>query len=282
MNMNRPLHPSVHDEHGTLRAAVVYPHLNTHLRCRHLDRPQLGEAGLAELLSAHDVELVVPSMPEAVASMRVFARDPVTVIGQHVHTCLMSNVRREEGQYSSALLAERGVSATPWDTHGGDVILLSPVEALVGYGPTRPDSSEPWEEADEAEMQHVRERLEAIGVQTHLLCHDAMHLDCALAPLPNGEILVDARLLYNASLLRLQKHFRERIVSVTLSSRLDLNLLWINPHTVVAPGREDSPVKVHLRERGYDIWHVSGSAENGGGSARCAVAPLIRDRHVDA
>lgn len=272
----QPLQPSVTDEWADLQVALVYPQLNTSLRCRHPDRTSVGEVGLADLLKYQGVELVIPDMPESVASMRVFARDPVTVIGQHVHTCMMTNIRYNEGQYSTSLMAARGVTSKPWGTHGGDVLVLGADNVLVGYGPTRPDTSEPWEEADESEMSHVRDRLQAIGVRTSMLCHDVMHLDCAVAPLPNGEILVDATALYPASLRRLQAQFSERMKSITSSGRLDFNLLWINPQTVVAPGYEHNAVKDHLRKLGYDIWHVSGSAEKGGGSARCAVAPLVR------
>lgn len=274
------LSPSITDEWSPLRVAMVYPQLDTNLRCHHPDRTDVGEVGLADLLRGHDVALAIPNMPESVASMRVFARDPVTVIGNHVHTCLMGNFRRNEGQYGESFLAAQGVTTVPWHTHGGDVLVLGPNTVLVGYGPTRPDSSESWKEADESEMNHVSDRLQAIGVRTSMLCHDAMHLDCAVAPLPNGEILVDPTNLYPASLLRLQAQFGERMKSIALSGPLDLNLLWINPRTVVAPGREDNKVKTYLREKGYDIWHVSGSAERGGGSARCAVAPLVRDAAV--
>jgi N-dimethylarginine dimethylaminohydrolase len=271
------LSPSITDEWGALRSAIVYPQLNYNLRCRSDRHPNLGEVGLSDLLRYHDVELVVPDMPESVACMRMFARDPITVIGRHVHGCLMRNIRNNEGQYSIDCLQSRGVSSIPWHTHGGDVLVLDATSVLVGYGPTRADNSEPWEEADESEAAYIRRHLETIGVSTRLLCHDAMHLDCAVAPLPNGEFLVNESLVYPKSVERLRQQFGERVRSVACYQELELNVLWINPQTVISPGPTYSRVKDLLRTAGYDVWHVSGSAESGGGSARCAVAPLVRD-----
>jgi hypothetical protein len=149
------LSPSITDEWGALRSAIVYPQLNYNLRCHSDHHPNLGEVGLSDLLRYHDVELVVPDMPESVACMRMFARDPITVIGRHVHGCLMRNIRNNEGQYSIDCLQSRGVLPIPWHTHGGDVLVLDATSVLVGYGPTRADNSEPWEEADESEAAHI-------------------------------------------------------------------------------------------------------------------------------
>ena len=81
---------------------------------------------------------------------------------------------------------------------GGDVMILdSGRRVLVGMN----------KHTNEGGFQKLSEALAGSSIEVVRVRHEDLHLDCCLAPLPNGEALCDSRTLPDAPVSSLGKYF---------------------------------------------------------------------------
>ena len=217
----------VQDEFGTLRTAIVHDGRNANdvtmadwrwtLPPSELARnPHLGpsskarlvkqHAGLRKILAKRGVTLLTPEAQHA-ASGQVFTRDPCFAIGErlfvgglrdewrHAETTGLSEIRAR----CESVIDLSGDGAT---IEGGDVMVFgSSRRVLVGLS----------RHTNAAGFQKLSDALAGSGLDVVRVPHDALHLDCCLAPLPNGEALYAAAWLPKSSVAALARYFKRLI-----------------------------------------------------------------------
>ena len=96
---------------------------------------------------------------------------------------------------------------------------------------------------NEAGIRNLRGHLAAAGANVVRVPHRALHLDCCLAPLPNGEALVAADHLPPETVSLLRTHFHELIPLIAREAALQLaaNLLWLDETQVVSAAAAGRP-----------------------------------------
>ena len=108
--------------------------------------------------------------------------------------------------------------------------------------------------------------------------HEALHLDCCLAPLPNGEALYAAAWLPKSSVTALARYFK-RLIPLPreeATKHLAANILWLDRRTVISATKTKKTNAV-LRGKGYDVIELDFSdLVRQWGSFRCAVCPIER------
>lgn len=265
--------PHVTDEWSPLRTAVLYRRAGQELYCR---RGQ-DSIKLAELLKEEGVEIIEPpDYQDAKQRQPLYARDPVIAID---HSLFVSPIhspgRREEHHLVSAALQERGLAYEKSDMHGGNVLLLPDGRAIVGYKPWKEDPSETsfCEDPDEQDAR-ILDQVRTVRHRTLHVCHYDVHVDCALAPLPDKSFLWHAGKFAQRSVLELEREFgADAFIDFPKHHhRPILNLFWVNPELVLAP---DSEVCRLLEDRRYEVWKIWGDWKMQG-SVRCCIAPLLR------
>ena len=115
-----------------------------------------------------------------------------------------------------------------WATiEGGDVMILdSGRRVLVGMN----------KHTNEGGFQKLSEALAGSSIEVVRVRHEDLHLDCCLAPLPNGEALCDSRTLPDASVSSLGKYFG-RLIALDQDesdTHLAANVLWLDNRRVVS------------------------------------------------
>jgi len=254
------LQPHVEDDFEPLKTAVVYKDA----LYDHLWEKGHYTNDLERILSAHGVEILTPL--DITKPRGYWARDPLYVVDQHAFVAPQHGRRREEYELMQELLQDEGIPHTTVKVDGGDVLLPDRSRLFVGlHGRSE-------EEADVVcdEIAAVTHR---IVVAVH---HTGVHLDTCIAPLPDHRLLMHPDRITTQSRLRLEEIFgRSQIREVTSPPTANdpiLNLLWLNPTTVLAPVNGIGDL---LRGDGYTVIEMEGG-EKKDGNARCAVAPLIR------
>ena len=283
---------AVHSEFGALKAAIVHDAGNarsfTMDEQRRLIAPQMlfahPETGpssrdkliaqhraLRTLLADNGVALLAPQ-PQSAAAYQVFARDPAFAIG---HTLFVASLRdpwrRDEIKGVAALRSQFGdvvdLASPRAAIEGGDVMVLDG-KVLVGL----------HHNTDEA---GVRALEAARGMAEHEIVrvpHDALHLDCCVAPLPDGAALVALAKLPESSFRLLQRVFDKLIPLHADEAALHLaaNLLWLDAARVVSNA---AAVRTNalLRRRGFQVIELDYSEPVAlWGGVRSAVCPLER------
>lgn len=286
----------VGDEFGALRTALVHDASNaTNLTMedhRRLipadelrDHPETGpsskerlieqHARFRQVLADHGVTLLHP-VTQADAFCQVFTRDPCFAIGDTLFVGKLRDphrrseiaglieLRREVGNGNLIDLA--GDDAT---IEGGDVLVLDQGRrVLVGMN----------RHTNEAGYGKLATHLARSGVDVIRVPHRALHLDCCLAPLPNGGALYCESKLSEPSVKVLQGCFAPLIPLNPKEAELHLaaNVFWINKRKVVsnAPAVQTNRL---LRRNGYEVVELDFSdLVHLWGSFRCVVCPLER------
>jgi N-dimethylarginine dimethylaminohydrolase len=108
--------------------------------------------------------------------------------------------------------------------------------------------------------------------------HGALHLDCCVAPLPDGAALIALAKLPESSFRLLQRVFDKLIPLNADEAALHLaaNLLWLDAARVVSNTAALS-TNALLRRRGFQVIELDYSEPVAlWGSVRCAVCPIER------
>ncbi len=285
----------VHDEFGTLRMAVVHDGRNANdvtmadwrwsLPPSELARnPHLGSSSKARLVKQHaalrkalarrGVTLLAPEVQHG-APGQVFTRDPCFAIGErlfigglrdewrHDETIGLRDIRTR----CESVIDLSGDGAT---IEGGDVMVFgSDRRVLVGLS----------RHTNAAGVRKLSDALAGSGLDIVRVPHEALHLDCCLAPLPNGEALYAAAWLPKSSVSALERYFK-RLIPLNrdeATRHLAANIVWLDRRTVISATTTEK-TNALLRRRGYDVIELPFSdLVRQWGSFRCAVCPIQRD-----
>lgn len=288
------LQVSVTTEFGTLRSALVHDGCNsveTTMEELHRlipadelkDHPESGpsakariieqHASFRKILAEHGVALQSPEThPDAFC--QVFTRDPCFVVGD---TLFVASLRDEYRHLETAGLAsirqqvEKVVDLAGDGARieGGDVMVIASARrVLVGMN----------RHTNEAGCGKLERELERSDIEVVRVPHRALHLDCCLAPLPNGEALYCASKLPEPSIEVLRPCFHRLIPLDHHEAVMHLagNIFWINERAVVS-----NTAAVHtnglLRDKGYEVIELAfPDLVCLWGSFRCVVCPLER------
>jgi N-dimethylarginine dimethylaminohydrolase len=258
------------DEQRTLIAPeMLYAHPETGPSSR--EKLMAQHRALRTLLAGNGVTLLEP-LPQSPAPYQVFARDPSFAIGgtffvaslrdpwRHVET---NGLRELQTQFADVVSLSSSRSAI----EGGDVFVLD-ARVLVGLNRNTDEAGVRALAATPALAEH-----EIVRVP-----HDALHLDCCVAPLPDGTALVALAKLPESSFRTLQGCF-ERLIPLNAEEaalHLAANLLWLDAARVVSNA---AAVKTNalLRRRGFQVIELDYSELVAlWGGIRCTVCPVER------
>ena len=182
-------------------------------------------AGLRKILARRGVTLLTPEA-EHTAAGQVFTRDPCFAIGErlfigglrdewrHAETTGLSDIRAR----CESVIDLSGDGAT---IEGGDVMVFgSSRRVLVGLS----------RHTNAAGFQKLSDALAGSGLDVVRVPHDALHLDCCLAPLPNGEALYTAAWLPKSTVSALARYFK-RLIPLNrdeATRHLAANIVWLD------------------------------------------------------
>jgi dimethylargininase len=152
---------------------------------------------------------------------------------------------------------------------GGDVIVLdSARRVLVGLS----------RHTNVLGVRKLAAALEGTGIEVVSVPHEALHLDCCLTPLPNGEALFASAWLPKASVKSLGKYFT-RLIPLPgdeATRHLAANIVWLDRRTAVSSTAAKKTAGL-LRAKGYDVITLGFSdLVRQWGSVRCAICPIQR------
>ncbi|MBI5758354.1 MAG: hypothetical protein HZA46_07545 [Planctomycetales bacterium] len=206
------------------------------------------------------------------AYCQVFTRDAAFVVGNTLFVAgFRESYRRPElaglasllDQFPKVAVIDRGC------LEGGDVVLLGPDLVLIGTN----------ENSDQSGFDQASDRIRQDGI-SHVIQvrHGGLHLDCCLAPLPNGDGLFSPGRLSSDACDLLSSCFR-RLVALDPEEdarHLAANLLWVDEETVVS-NIHVPKTNALLRSLGFQVLAVDYTeAIHAWGSIRCTVCPLVR------
>jgi N-dimethylarginine dimethylaminohydrolase/enamine deaminase RidA (YjgF/YER057c/UK114 family) len=289
-----PIRVAVHDEFGTLRTAILHDGRNAEdvtmadvrwsLPPSELARnPHVGPSSRARLIKQHaalrkclakrGVKLLAPeAQPGAVG--QVFTRDPCFAVAERVFVGgLHDEWRHAEAEGLGEILARCGsvtdLSGDGATIEGGDVMVVnSGRRVLVGLS----------RHSNAAGFRKLSEALADSGVKVISVPHEALHLDCCLAPLPNGEALYAKDWLPKSSVSALARYFK-RLIPLDrreATRHLAANIVWLDRQTVIS-GTPTTKTNALLRRKGYEVIELEFTdLVRQWGSFRCAVCPIER------
>lgn len=132
---------------------------------------------------------------------------------------------------------------------------------------------------NEAGCDKLAAYLARSSVEVIRVPHLALHLDCCLAPLPNGEALYCVGKLPDPSVNVLRGRVSRLIPLDPEEARIHLatNVFWIDERKVVSNTATARTNRL-LRDRGYEVIELDFSQlVRLWGSFRCVVCPLERE-----
>jgi N-dimethylarginine dimethylaminohydrolase len=162
----------------------------------------------------------------------------------------------------------------PKDTlvEGGDVIVMNEKTVLVGIN----------QRTNQKGFDFLENHLRPLGYETIPVPHSQLHLDCCLAPLGMGHLLIHPESLeVTADAAReVLKGYEWIRVDTFEREHLATNVLSINPNTIIARSHPScSRVNEAIRTLGYTVEEIEfDGVPATGGSFRCASLVLSR-RH---
>ncbi len=291
----RAIPVGVHDEFGRLRIAIVHDGRNANdvtmadwrwtLPPSELARnPQVGSskkarlvkqhAGLRKALATKGVMLLAPEAQHGAAG-QVFTRDPCFAIGERLFIGGLRDEWRHDETIGLRDIRSRcesviDLSGDGATIEGGDVMVFgSGRRVLVGLS----------RHTNAAGIQKLSDALAGSGLNVVRVPHEALHLDCCLAPLPNGEALYAAAWLPRSSVSALERFFT-RLIPLNreeATRHLAANIVWLDRRTVIS-ATTTGKTNALLRTKGYAvIEHPFSDLVRQWGSFRCAVCPIQRD-----
>jgi N-dimethylarginine dimethylaminohydrolase len=286
-----PIH--VHDEFSRLKTVLVHDARNAedidiedverqppeliaeHPETRLARREQIidQQRRFCDLIDHAGVQLVFPD-PLETAPSQIFTRDPSFVIDETLFLgALRDPCRRHEptGLFSLCREVQRPIDLHQAETYieGGDIFVLDrPRSLLIG---THRHTNQRGVRALTSHLPSNRPRVIVVP-------HHALHLDCCLAPLPDGTALYVPGKLPESSVKALREVFPRMAPIDRREGLLHLaaNLFWLDPETVVS--NLAAPItNRELRKRGYRVLAIEFSHITGiWGSFRCVTCPLVR------
>lgn len=214
--------------------------------------------------------------PEVDGMQQVLARcrlaDPDSVVDLRPNNQLdEAAAPADAASSSSSATATAASSSVPRPLiEGGDVIVVSASLVLVGVGQITNDAGVC------ALRSALSKRLP--GCRVVAVPHTALHLDCCLAPVPDGSALV-CESFFPASSLALLATLFPTLVPVDADEALlslAANVFWLDLHTVCCNSR--TPITNRwLQHKGYKIIPLDCTQlTNAWGSLRCITCPLRR------
>ena len=285
---------AVHGEFGTLRSAIVHDASNA--RTFTMDEqvrliapemlrqhPETGPSTREKLIAQHrklrdvltegGVALLDP-VTQNLAPFQVFARDPSFAIGETLFIASLKDPwRRAElnglqdlrGQFKTVV----SLSSSQGAIEGGDVIVLDGAhKVLVGINRNTDESGYRALASIDAMAEY-----ELIRVP-----HEALHLDCCLAPLPDGSALYSLARLPEPSVRVLKRSF-DQMIPLDLeeaSLHLAANLFWLDGVRVISSIRTPKTNRL-LSRRGFQVIELDYSELTAlWGGFRCTVCPVER------
>ena len=267
-------------EWGKLRVAVLHPVLPDDAVPDKKRAIAEEHRALVAALLAHDVEILfLPIDPAEAYGPNVFARDPLHVVGNEAYCTRVNGRKLSELEAHKELF--RQWSATPLLdlngklVHGGDVLLLPQKKTVIGEMFIQ-DNDDPYAEPVGDDALHFAQHLSQRGWHTEFVLHTMDHVDCAVAPLPDGSIWVQPTNLSPKTERNIQKLLYPHPVHPIPSHKpLAPNMLWLDPGTVIT---SDADTAAALTGKGYEAIHIPLHAiERMAGSVRCCVGVLVRD-----
>jgi N-dimethylarginine dimethylaminohydrolase len=237
------------------------------------DRVVEQQAEFLKLLVFQGVTLLYPET-QVGASCQVFTRDPCFAVGETLYLGSLRDSYRHPEVAGLVAIGQQVPRVTSlWGNdariEGGDVMLLQGGR-LVLVGMNR--------HTNEAGFLNLSGHLADPGTTVVCVPHRALHLDCCLAPLPDGGALVATDCLPPETLSLLGSHFRELVPLDRQEAALHLaaNLLWLDETQVVSPVAARKTNQL-LRSRGYEVHELDFTAlVNMWGSFRCVTCPILR------
>ena len=294
VSFSNPLVPRVRDEFGHLKSVLVHDARNAvdidiedvqlhppeyiaeHPETRLVRRQDVidQQHRFCDLLDRAGVHLHFPDVLED-APGQIFTRDPSFVIHE---TLFLGSLRDEHRQHEPAGLltlcqhVRHSVDLHEPGAHieGGDLFLVEKSKTLL-VGTHRHTNA--------LGIRALRAHLAGDETRIVRVPHRALHLDCCLAPLPDGNALYVPGKLPEKSVEAIREFFprldpvdrREGLI------HLAANLFWLDPETVVS---NSAAVRTNreLRERGWRVIPMEFSHITGmWGSFRCVTCPLVRE-----
>ena len=291
------------------KASVSPEALAEHPETGPLDRAQIMQLARTfhEAMRAHrsSIELLY-TVPQQGAFCQIYSRDACFVVGRTLFVASMRDSYRQPEVEGIKHLMERcrladansvvdlrsnagglpevtvAVSSEPSAVasvsssaprvliEGGDVLVVSRSLVLVGVGQI---TNEAGVAALRAALAQRMPDCRVVSVP-----HTALHLDCCLAPVPDGSALV-CEAFFPASSLALLSSLFTSLVSVDATEALlslAANVFWLDPSTVCCNAR--TPLTNRwLHQRGYSLIPLDCTQlTNAWGSLRCITCPLIR------
>jgi N-dimethylarginine dimethylaminohydrolase len=246
---------------------------NPHLGPSSKTRLVKQHAGLRKVLAARNVTLLRPE-PQHGAVGQVFTRDPSFAIGERLFIGGLRDEWRHDETTGLSRILDRcepviDLSGEGATIEGGDVIVAGSGRVLVGLS----------RHTNAAGAQKLSEALAGSRVSVVRVPHDALHLDCCLAPLPNGEALYASAWLPRSSVSALSRHFKRLIPldRAEATGHLAANMLWLDRRTVISAIATKKTNDL-LRGKGYDVIELDFSdLVRRWGGFRCTVCPVRRD-----
>lgn len=254
--------------------SVVEPdRLARHPECGACMREEImrQHAVFRRILENAGVELVTPETQKAFCQL--FTRDPQWVVGEELFVAgkMRDDYRDPEllGLEEIKKRVGRVIPVSEGVVEGGDVMVINPGLVMIGSG----------EISDAAGVSFMARHLKEKGIEVVHVPHDGLHLDCVLAPLPNGKALISAVRLPAPSLAVLAKYFPELTPLDPEEDMLSLasNLFWLNPEEVVSTAHSPKTNELLRGEMGYRVHAPQyDQMHHMWGGTRCTVGPLRR------
>jgi N-dimethylarginine dimethylaminohydrolase len=230
---------------------------------------------LRDLLINNNIKLIFPNT-ETDAPCQVYTRDPSFVIRDTLFVGSMRDYYRHPEIKGLSTVIKDVNNVVNLQTQnsiieGGDVLVIDNGDVvLVGTGQT----------TNEAGYQELYKHLKIAEIKTvERIPHLALHLDCCLAPLPDGDALYSKKNLPENSRDLIKKYFKKLIPIDEEEDEqfLAANLLWLNPEELIS-NTSTQKTNAFLRSKNYIIHEIDFSQPvSMWGSFRCMVCPLIRE-----
>ncbi len=271
--------PHVTNEWGRLRVAVMHPVVSVSGLTPF--REGIAKEHLHIIQALRDFGVDVLELPRSSHPyhVTVFARDPVHVAGNELFRSHV-NARSSEDHDHYKLTLEQWMGVSLPDQYdrtadGGDVLLLPHKKILIGQH-HHPDNDDPYAEPVDDTSQTFAASMRDRGWYPEHVLHTTSHADCAVAPLPDGEVWVNMNVITRGTCRNIQRILAPHAVApLPSSSEFGANILWLDPRTVMTA---DTQVAHALSKKGHTVIHFpTPCLERLGGSIRCCVGVLMRD-----
>ncbi len=230
----------------------------------------------ASTLEKYGVEVLRADPGAAYSFDYTCPRDIGFVVGDMFFVSSMAVQSRAE-EYRTILTHLENMEAgkivwAPQDTRveGGDVIVLDEQTILVGIN----------RRTDQKGFEFLKNHLTPLGFEIIPVRHSQLHLDCCLAPLGMGHLLIHPESLEASAEATWQVLERYEWINVNTVERehLATNVLSINPNTIIARNHPScARVNGAIKALGYTVEEIEfDGVPATGGSFRCASLVLSR------